>query len=358
MQQEIVCWVEEIDRLSSTDSQCKWLKPLADTVLKEFERFKMKGGDARNGRSMSSSDAVSKRVHLPKVGDDESVLAVLLPMAKDESIEVPPRMNIGGVSVEDIANQITLMDYRIFRRIEPRECIGQCWKKKENKKWAPHIVAMIEQFNKLTLFVQIQVLRPQSLRERSRALRRMIAMGERFKTLRNFNSLCAIYSALNSAPIFRLKLAWKRVPSKYYSMFTNFRTIFSRDLNHRNLRQLFRTAPAPAIPHLGLFLQDLVFIDDGNSNKIENHNLQKGAMVNFSKCVRITERVKQIRLYQQHSYTDTANLADRSLEENVVIQKMLMMEFERMQHITEDQVWTMSDEIKKLDQRDHKKINF
>ena len=162
--------------------------------------------------------------------------------------------------------------------IEPRECIGQCWKKEDplNKKMAPHIVAMIEQFNNLTLFVQIEVLRQRSLRERSRAIKRMIAMGERFKTLRNYNSLCAIFSALNSAPIHRLKLSWKRVPAKYLLMFANFQAIFSRDFNHRNLRALFRTAPAPAIPHLGLFLQDLVFIDDGNSNKIENHNLQKG----------------------------------------------------------------------------------
>jgi len=296
---------------------------------------------------------MSKRVHLPDILEDESVLDLLLPMVKDESIKIPSRMSIDDLKVEEMADQITLMDFHIFRKIEPRECIGQCWKKKKKKKWAPHIVAMIEQFNKLTLFVQIEVLRAQSLRARSHAIRRMIQMGERFKTLRNFNSLCAIFSALNSAPIFRLKLAWKRVPTKYVSMFTNFQTIFSRELNHRNLRQLFRTAPAPAIPHLGLFLQDLVFIDDGNSNKIENHNLRKGAMVNFSKCVRITERVKRIELYQQHSYTDSANLADRSLADNKVLQKMLLMEFGRLEQITEDMVWAMSDEIKKLDQRDY-----
>lgn len=57
---------------------------------------------------------------------------------------------------------------------------------------------------------------------------------------------------------------------------------------------------------------------------------KKGAMVNGESE------------YEQHSYPDTANLADRSLEENVVIQKM--MEFERLQHIEEDQVWTMSDD--------------
>jgi len=365
MQQEIVSWMEEIDRLPTNDPQRKRVKPLADVVLKEFERFKAKGGDAGKGRSSVISpsigaDTMSKRVHLPDISDEESLVSLLLPMANDESIEIPDGMRIGNVAVDDIADQITLMDFRIFRRIEPRECIGQCWKKKGNKKWAPHIVAMIAQFNRLTMFVQIEILRQQSLRERSRAIKRMIAMGERFKTLRNFNSLCAVLGALNSAPIHRLKLSWKRVPVKYQLMFANFQRIFARDgNNNKNLRNLFKTAPAPAIPHLALFLQDLVFIDDGNSNKIENQNLQKGPMVNFLKCVRITERVKAIELYQHHPYSDKANqrhASERSLEDNAVIQKLLLMEFDRLHNITEDQVWAMSDEIKKLDQRDHKKM--
>ena len=56
----------------------------------------------------------------------------------------------------------------------------------------------------------------------------------------------------------------------------------------------------------------------------------------------VTVEMKLCSMFKQHSYPDTANLADRSLEENVVIQKM--MEFERLQHIEEDQVWTMSDD--------------
>merc|ERR1712176_821036 len=134
--------------------------------------------------------------------------------------------------------------------------------------------------------------------------------------------------ALHSAPIHRLKAAWNRVPEKYKNMFENFKIIFARDYNHRNLRQLFKNTPAPSVPHIGLFLQDLVFIDDGNSNKIEIDNFkQHGSMVNFNKCVRITERVKNIRLYQTHPYTGGFGRSEQSLgiegvmEERPAIQK-------------------------------------
>ncbi len=148
------------------------------------------------------------------------------------------------------------MDHYIFKAIESR----QSWTKKNNKKLAPRILGLIQQFNNLKIFVQIHILRERSLKERSKTLINILKMCERFKELRNYNSLCAIYSALalNSAPIHRLKHCWKCIPDQYILIlvFENFKTIFSRDLNHRNLTQSFRNLPTPSIPHIGLFLQD------------------------------------------------------------------------------------------------------
>eukprot|EP01084_Bolivina_argentea_P220276 373346_1 len=348
MQTELGLWIGELDKIAINDSQ---IAAVRDLVVKEFERYKLEGNKSKNEHI--------KRI---KLEFDETdlfgLLSCLFPiMVEKEEDVLVSNIYIDKYSCIQFADQITLMDHYIFKAIEARECIGQSWKKKNNKKWAPHILGLIQQFNNLTIVVQIHILREKSLKERSKTLINILKMGERFKKLRNYNSLCAIYSALNSGPIHRLKACWKRIPEKYIQIFENFKTIFSRELNHRNLRQLFRNSPAPSIPHIGLFLQDLVFIDDGNSTKIEIDNFkQHGSMVNFSKCVRITDRVKNIRLYQTHPYLN--NDTNINIEPNTNIQKLLLLHFKKLSNVTEDQIWEMSTEIKKQDERDAKKAIF
>merc|ERR1712087_741065 len=142
--------------------------------------------------------------------------------------------------------------------------------------------------------VQLQILSEESLRDRGKAIKRVIKMGERFKTLKNYNSLCAVLGALNSSPIHRLKSAWQRVPEKQLNLFESFKQIFVNTRNFRNFRQLFRNMSPPAIPYFGLFLQDLVFIDDGNDQYKKSDGFGRGFMVYFNKCVRTMDRIKNI----------------------------------------------------------------
>jgi len=104
-----------------------------------------------------------------------------------------------------------------------------------------------------------------------------------------------------------------------------------------------------------------VFIDDGNSTKIEIENLkQHGAMANFSKCVRIADRLKHIRLYQSHPYNGAQGIQNDVVvvKEDSLLQRMILLEFERLLSITEDQIWDMSSEVKKMDERQAKKGMF
>merc|ERR1719206_1004704 len=158
MQAELALWVDEIDELAREASESKWLQPLANTVRKEFERFKVKGAQA----NPNFDDKVTKRVRLGELlSEDESgevnLIDAILPVRVDENVVVPEGLRLSSLSPEELADQITLMDYRIFSQIEPRECIAQSWKKKNNKQNAPHIIGMIQQFNHLTCFVQLNI---------------------------------------------------------------------------------------------------------------------------------------------------------------------------------------------------------
>jgi len=201
---------------------------------------------------------------------------------------------------------------------------------------------MIQQFNNLTIFVQMQILQQENLKQRAAYMKRVIKLGDRFRDINNFNSLCAIFSALNSAPIHRLKEAWAKLSKVETDSFEQFKNIFSRDFNHRNLRQIFQRCTPPTIPHIGLFLQDLVFIDDGNTSTIKQENFGQKSMLNFSKSVRTAERIKTIRLYQNHSY---------KFEEDEECQKVLQEEFDKYKEITEDQIWDLSTQVRDRDRK-------
>ena len=170
-------------------------------------------------------------------------------------------------------------------------------------------------------------------------------MGHRFLALKNFNSLCAVLGALNSSPIHRLKCAWARVPEKQLALFEDFKKIFVNTRNFRNFRTQFRNVSPPAIPYFGLFLQDLVFIDDGNASSIQHVNLkQHGFMVNFNKCVRTMDRIKNgLAMYQKTPYH--AVKAQRTL------QKILYQELHNMSKYGEDEIWNISTRVRDADQK-------
>merc|ERR1712228_739289 len=316
---ELRLWLLDLSQQSKEKSkECPWIAPLSAMVNKEYERFKLKSPNQNNPRSQAIKFNI------------ETGRPLVL-----ERVPIKRGYKLSSTTAEDLADQITVMDYNIFSSIAERECIGQAWKKK--KEQSPNVLAMIRQFNNLTVFVQLQILSERGLKDRGKAIKRVIKMGERFKVLKNYNSLCAILGAFNSSPIHRLKSAWLRVPEKQLNLFESFKQIF---INTRN----FRNFPPPAIPYFGLFLQDLVFIDDGNDQykKIDNFK-QHGFMVNFNKCVRTMDRIKNIKLYQTNPYINGKHV--KSLD---FLQKILYREFHNMKDYTEDKIWNISTAVKKL----------
>lgn len=67
---------------------------------------------------------------------------------------------------------------------------------------------------------------------------------------------------------------------------------------HRNFRDSLRTVSPPSIPFLGLYLQDLTFIEDGNPNFLDE---EKG-LINMAKRAQYSQLIMDIQMYQQTPY--------------------------------------------------------
>lgn len=85
-------------------------------------------------------------------------------------------------------------------------------------------------------------------------------------------------------------------PCKNYKL---YREHISSILNSNN----------PCIPFMGVYLSDLLFIEEGNPDN-------KDEKINFEKRIMYTKIIKQIQFFQQLSYSS-------NLKEDKIIQKCL-----------------------------------
>lgn len=78
-------------------------------------------------------------------------------------------------------------------------------------------------------------------------------------------------------------------------MFKEFDELMLR--NYKVLRGWQQTAEPPCLPFVGVFLTDLVFIEDGNKDKMANTNL-----INFHKRMMISTVIQQMNMFQKKHY--------------------------------------------------------
>ncbi|XP_008584738.1 PREDICTED: ral guanine nucleotide dissociation stimulator-like 3 [Galeopterus variegatus] len=221
-------------------------------------------------------------------------------------------------SVDEVAEQLTLMDVELFLRVRPCECLGSVWSQRDRPGAAgaaATVRATVAQFNTVTGCVLSSVLGAPGLAapQRAQRLEKWIRIAQRCRELRNFSSLRAILSALQSNPIHRLKRCWGAVSREPLSIFRKLSQIFSDENNHLSSREILSqeeatdgpqeedsppgslpTKPPPGpVPYLGTFLTDLVMLDTALPDMLE------GDLINFEKRRKEWEILARIQQLQR-----------------------------------------------------------
>ncbi|XP_026255590.2 ral guanine nucleotide dissociation stimulator-like 3 isoform X1 [Urocitellus parryii] len=221
-------------------------------------------------------------------------------------------------SVGEVAEQLTLMDVELFSRVRSCECLGSVWSQRDRpgaSGVAPTVRATVAQFNAVTGCVLGSVLGAPGLAAAQRAQRieKWIRIAQCCRELRNFSSLRAILSALQSNPIYRLKRSWGAVSREPLSTFRKLSQIFSDENNHLSSREILsqeeategaqqednppgslpsKLSPGP-VPYLGTFLTDLVMLDTALPDMLE------GDLINFEKRRKEWEILARIQQLQR-----------------------------------------------------------
>ncbi|ELV12664.1 Ral guanine nucleotide dissociation stimulator, partial [Tupaia chinensis] len=220
-----------------------------------------------------------------------------------------------------VAEQFTLMDAELFKKVVPYHCLGSIWSQRDKKgkeHLAPTIRATVTQFNSVANCVITTCLGDRSMRapDRARVVEHWIEVARECRILKNFSSLYAILSALQSNAIHRLKKTWEEVSRDSFRIFQKLSEIFSDENNYSLSRELLikegtskfatlemnprRAQKRPketgviqgTVPYLGTFLTDLVMLDTAMKDYLY------GRLINFEKRRKEFEVIAQIKLLQ------------------------------------------------------------
>lgn len=232
-------------------------------------------------------------------------------------LEIPERL---------FARQLTRMDCELFKGVIPHQCLGAVWSRRDKSRDrdAATVVATIEQFNAVSYRVISSILmtleaKPQ---HRAKVITKWIDIAQELRLLKNFSSLKAIISGLQSNPIYRLKKAWSYLMRDKLEIFEELARIFSGENNALAQRELLvregtarfadtvgendhhmqkilqkhsensRVISYGTIPYLGTFLTDLTMIDTAIADMTHD------GLINFDKRRKEFEVLAQIKLLQ------------------------------------------------------------
>jgi hypothetical protein len=193
--------------------------------------------NTRQARRRASFGDVVDMIHSPR-----------LPRARSYDSVV---FNFRDVAAEDFANQLTLIDLRLFKAIPREELMRGGWDSRHRKTLTPNVNEFSRRFNNVSFWVVREVLGAETIKLRIPVLRHFIRIAKKLHDLNNMHSMMAVVTALDSAPIYRLIQTWQQLPNKDKRMFDKLQVFTSVEDNRQALRQHLEEITLPCIPYLG-----------------------------------------------------------------------------------------------------------
>ncbi|XP_066184237.1 ras-specific guanine nucleotide-releasing factor 1 isoform X3 [Sylvia atricapilla] len=224
-------------------------------------------------------------------GDNQITLEEVVQMA--EGVKAEPFENHSAL---EIAEQLTLLDHLVFKKIPYEEFFGQGWMKLEKNERTPYIMKNTKHFNDVSNLIASEIIRNEELNARVSAIEKWVAVADICRCLHNYNAVLEITSSLNRSAIFRLKKTWLKVSKQTKALIDKLQKLVSSEGRFKNLREALKNCDPPCVPYLGMYLTDLAFIEEGTPNYTED------GLVNFSKMRMISHIIREIRQFQQTSY--------------------------------------------------------
>ncbi|KAG9124185.1 hypothetical protein FRC07_012512 [Ceratobasidium sp. 392] len=208
----------------------------------------------------------------------------------------------GGVNVVDfdaleLARQFTIMESKLFCRILPEEILDVGLPSSAGER-GNSIRAMSTLSTAITGWVTETILDEHDTKKRTGLLKFFIKIADQCYELNNFSTLRSILAALDSSTISRLYKTWMGLSTKNKQKLENLRKLTDHTRNHHEYRTRLRSVHGHAVPFLGLYLTDVTFCREGNSDKRISPYDSSRTLLNFDKYRRLAAIADDVKRFQ------------------------------------------------------------
>uniref|UniRef100_A0A665WZ09 Rap guanine nucleotide exchange factor (GEF) 6 n=1 Tax=Echeneis naucrates TaxID=173247 RepID=A0A665WZ09_ECHNA len=192
------------------------------------------------------------------------------------------------LSTMEVAAQLSMRDFELFRNVESTEYVDDLFKL-DSSAGSGNLKQFEEVINQETFWVASEILKEPNALKRMKTIKHFIKIALHCRECKNFNSMFAIISGLNLAPVARLRSSWEKLPSKYEKLFGDLQDVFDPSRNMAKYRNILssQSMQPPIIPLFPVVKKDLTFLHEGNDSSVDG-------LVNFEKLRMIAKEIRHV----------------------------------------------------------------
>ncbi|ODV97745.1 hypothetical protein PACTADRAFT_47604 [Pachysolen tannophilus NRRL Y-2460] len=237
----------------------------------------------------------------------------------------------------EISKQLTIIESNIFRKIKIEELLDSNFaEKKLYLKLSPNINKSLAFTNALSEYV-IETLLQENLtiKQRCEILKKWLQISQSLLCLNNFNSLASIVISLQNFLISRCSRIWSNLDQNHLKIFERLCKVIHPEKNYAIYRKILKKILAKKhknirfIPYLNLFLQDLTFVVEGNSNYRPSNTFLSQKLINIDKYFKITKIIGDLQFIQKYYAITEASAVPSSPKKNKKNSNILGARFSR-----------------------------
>jgi len=167
----------------------------------------------------------------------------------------------------DVAFQLILNDSKLFKAIQPKECLRKAWSSPRLKHSATNVLALSAHFNAITFWIIWELTYEPALKDRARVLLRFVEIAICCYEHRAYCSALEVLAAVNGSAVARLEATWREMRSmarkEDLKRWDELVARLSFGQNYKAPLALLDNCEPPCVPYLGIFLTQLTKLEEG-----------------------------------------------------------------------------------------------